>query len=342
MDGRHLDADVAVVGGGPAGSAVAIGCASRGLRVVLLERDVFALERPGETLHPGVESLLAQLGIADRLPQVTGARHPGIWVEWGSPRRFEPYGSDEQGPWSGFQVSRADFDTLLLVRAREVGAEVRLRCAGISPMIAEGKLRGIVTSDGPLTARIVVDASGRSRWLGRAIGVESSTKSPRLIARYGYVEGSCPPRDEAPALVADDNGWTWTARVGPGKYQWTRLNFGGQSEADWLPDEFQGLTPLARSRGADVTWRMAAEAARPGWFMVGDAAAILDPTSSHGVLKALMTGMMAGHIIASVLDGKAPADEAAEAYHAWIAGWFEADVKKLAEFYRTLGGAYFT
>jgi flavin-dependent dehydrogenase len=341
MDDRHVDADVAVVGGGPAGSAVAISCASRGLRVMLLERDVSGIERPGETLHPGVEPLLGQLGVADRLSQVTGARHPGIWVEWGSARRFEPYGSDNDGPWSGFQVSRADFDALLLSRAREVGAEVRTRCAGVTPVVADAKLQGIMTSEGPVNARVVVDASGRSRWLGRALGVESAARSPRLIARYGYVEGTCPVRDEAPALVGDSQGWTWTARVRPGKYQWTRLDFGAPPDADWLPGEFRGLTPVARSRGADVTWRMAAEAARPGWFMVGDAAAVLDPTSSHGVLKALMTGMMAGHLIAGVLGGKAPADEAAAAYHAWIAGWFEADVAKLAEFYRTLGGSHF-
>ena len=86
---------------------------------------------------------------------------------------------------------------------------------------------------------------------------------------------------------------------------------------------------------------MADDTARPGWFMVGDAASILDPTSSHGVLKALMTGMMAGNVIAGVLHGKAPADGAARAYHAWIAGWFETDIKHLSAFYRMLGCSYF-
>ena len=54
-----------------------------------------------------------------------------------------------------------------------------------------------------------------------------------------------------------------------------------------------------------MTWRMADSAAGSGWYMVGDAAAILDPTSSRGVLKALMTGVMAGHLIAGVLHGRA-------------------------------------
>jgi flavin-dependent dehydrogenase len=341
VDKGHLDADVVVVGGGPAGSAAAIACASRGLRVLLLERDAFLLDRPGETLHPGVEPLLAQLGVTQKLAQVTGARHEGIWIEWGAPRRFELYGAGSDGLWRGFQVSRAEFDTLLLERARELGAQIRKPCAVIGPLVSEACLDGVLTSEGPVVARVVVDATGRSRWLGRALGVESPARSPRLIVRYGYVEGACPARDAAPALVGDHEGWTWTARVNHRKYQWTRLNFGRQPDADWLPDEFRDLAPLGRSRGADVTWRMADEVARPNWFMVGDAAAILDPSSSHGVLKALMTGVMAGHLIAGVLHGKAPAIEAAQAYQAWIASWYNADIKTLRQFYRMLGSSRF-
>jgi flavin-dependent dehydrogenase len=341
MENRHVDADVVVVGGGPAGAAAAISCATRGLRVCLLERSLFAQERPGETLHPGVEPLLAQLGIGDRLGQVVGARHPGIWVEWGGPRRFEAFGGDADGQWSGFQVWRADFDALLLTRAREVGVEVRQPCRVTGALPPGAGRRGVTTTGGPVTARMVVDATGRTRALSRLRGVTSPAQSPRLVACYGYAEGSCPGRDDAPALMGDASGWTWTARVRPGTYQWTRVSFSGQVHAGWVPEEFRGLTPLSRSRGADVTWRMTADAARDGWFVVGDAAATLDPTSSHGVLKAIMSGMMAGHLIGAILTGKAPEDEAARAYHDWVEQWFQADVAKLSEFHRDLGAPGF-
>ncbi|HEY2112634.1 MAG TPA: hypothetical protein VGH25_12995, partial [Dongiaceae bacterium] len=129
--------------------------------------------------------------------------------------------------------------------------------------------------------------------------------------------------------------------VRPRTYQWTRVSFGGCPNADWVPEEFRDLTPLMPSRGADVTWRMADQAAGPGWFMVGDAAAALDPTSSHGVLKALVSGIAAGHLISAVLGGKAPAEATAEAYHQWLAGWFSEDAAKLAQFYRRLGATAF-
>jgi len=342
MDDRPIDADVIVVGGGPAGSAAAIACAARGLRVILCERERPGRDRPGETLHPGIEPLLGQLGIADRLADVVGARHTGIWIEWGGPRRFEPFGSDTSGPWRGFQVWRADFDTLLLTRARELGVEVRQPCNVTGVLSPHPQPCGVLTDAGPLTARMVVDATGMAHWLGRVLKVPNPARSPRLHARYGYVEGSCPSRDEAPSLVGDASGWTWTARVHPNHYQWTRVSFGDRPDASWLPEEFQTLTPRGRSRGADVTWRMSTTAAGAGWFMVGDAAATLDPTSSHGVLKAIMSGITAGHLIAAVLYGKAPAEEAASAYHGWLAEWFDADTLRLATFYRDLGAAGFT
>ncbi|GLS17825.1 hypothetical protein GCM10007874_08400 [Labrys miyagiensis] len=287
-------------------------------------------------MHPGIEPLLHQLGVADRLAGVTGARHPGIWIEWGGPRRFEAFGGDAGGPWHGSQFWRADFDALLLTRAGETGVEVHQPCAAAGVLMSEGIVEGIETAAGPISARMVVDASGAARWLGRALDVSSPPRSPRLIARYGYGEGSCPAYDDAPSLVGDASGWTWTARVRPRLYQWTRVSFGGPPPSDWVPPHLLGLTPRGRSRGADVTWRMAAKAAGPGWFMVGDAAASLDPTSSHGVLKAVMTGMAAGHLIAAVLRGKAPPEDAGDAYHQWLAGWFSTDAAHLVRFYSEL------
>jgi flavin-dependent dehydrogenase len=81
---------------------------------------------------------------------------------------------------------------------------------------------------------------------------------------------------------------------------------------------------------------MASKAAGPGWFMVGDAAATLDPTSSRGVLKAIMSGMAAGHLIAAILDGRTPAEATAAAYHEWLVAWFSTDAANLAKFYRKL------
>lgn len=333
MASRHVDTDVIVAGGGPAGSAAAIACAQRGLRVILFERDRFARERPGETLHPGLEPLLGQLGVADRLANVIGARHPGIWIKWNGERRFEPFGADASGPWTGMQVWRQDFDAMLLMRARELGVAVR-QPGAVKAMHEDGTVE---TSSGRKRARILIDATGRARLLARRLRIGFPARSPRLLARYGYALGSCPERDEAPALTGDESGWIWTAKVRPNTYQWTRLAFGGRApDPAFRPPEFAQLVPAGPSRGADVTWRLSDDVARPGWFMVGDAAAMLDPASSHGVLRAITSGIMAAHLAAGVLQGKAPAGAAAIAYRDWLSGWFDADAAQLARFYRAL------
>ncbi len=132
-----LDADVAIAGAGPAGAAAAIACARAGLRVVLLERSALPRERPGETLHPGVEAPLRELGVLERVLDSGFARHPGVWAGWGEAPRFAAYGVDDEGPWHGFQAWRADFDALLVARAIELGAVVHEGCRALAPMQRE-------------------------------------------------------------------------------------------------------------------------------------------------------------------------------------------------------------
>jgi len=85
-----------------------------------------------------------------------------------------------------------------------------------------------------------------------------------------------------------------------------------------------------------VTWRIVSQPAGPGYVCVGDAAAVLDPASSHGVLKGLMSGMMAGHVISQVASGKASIVAATAAYSDWLNEWFQADARELRRMYQEL------
>lgn len=329
--------DVLVIGGGPGGCAAAICCALAGLDAVLIEGCLFPRERPGETLHPGIEPLLKQLGVVDRILSAGFLRHKGNWVQWESERRFVPFGSDDAGPWRGFQAWRSEFDTILLSRARELGATVLQPCWALQPIVNENRVEGVVTSEGPLRSSFVIDAAGGQHWLARQLGSNIKRYSPRLLACFGYVEGECPIRDDAPVIVAEKGGWTWTARVRPRLYQWTRLSFDHKTiDKGWVPEEFHGLKPKGRTRGADVTWRLVTDAAGPGYFLVGDAAAVLDPASSHGVLKAIMSGMLAGHFIAQIINHGQTERRATQGYCQWVSDWFHHDLGELKKRYAIL------
>ncbi|WP_030729127.1 NAD(P)/FAD-dependent oxidoreductase [Streptomyces sp. NRRL S-237] len=343
MDARHhdpdVDVDVLIAGAGPAGCAAAIACAAAGLRTVLAERLAGPAARPGEALHPGAESLLARLlpgGFADAV----GARHTGITVGWGTEPRFEPYGQDESGPWRGFQVDRRRLDALLLDRARGAGAEVRLGCRVGEPVVEGGAVTGVrLGSAAPLRTRTVIDATGRARWLSRALGLTSPLRSPRLLIRYGYATGSCPRRDTAPEIAADRTGWTWTAQVSRGRYQWMRLDFVPEQARlrGGPPPDFAGLVPEGPARSADVSWRLCPKTAGPGWFVAGDAGVVLDPASSHGVLRALLSGWTAGSLAVGVAAQALGEGDAAGMYRRWLLDGAERDMAELSARYAQLG-----
>ena len=330
-------ADVAVVGAGPSGCAAAIECARRGLRVVVVERARFPRDRPGESLPPGIETLLGQLDAAEVLHRPGILRYPGVWVDWGHEARFESFGGDADGPWRGFHVARRELDAALADRARGAGADVRQPCRALAPLRRAGRIAGVATSDGALEASWVIDAGGGGHWLARRVGLAREQASPRLLARFGYVAGTGSRAEATPVIAGDDTGWTWSTRVAARRWHWTRIAVAGAGAPDDVPPPaYAGLAPLGPSRGADVTWRRVPEAAGPGYFCVGDALAVLDPASGHGVLRALMAGMLAAHLIGRTRAGDCSEIEAATIYRRWSRSWFGADVRALKQFYRAL------
>ena len=324
--------DVVVVGGGPAGAAVALQCRAAGLRVAIIEREAFPRHRPGETLPPGLEPLLAKLGVT----RLNYPRFEGQWVAWGGALRFERFGADADGPWRGFQSWREDLDAQFLRETAAAGATVLQPRRATRPLQdCRTGVVGILTDRGPLPCRFVVDASGARHWLARHLALAFVHASPTLMATYGYAEGEMP---NGPAcLEADATGWTWIAQVKPGLAHWTRVNWTGQPQPlDWVPPPLGLLPRAARSRRADVTWRALTAPAGPGYFIVGDAAAVLDPASSHGVLRAVMSGMMAGHLIAQHIACGIPAEAISGEYTRWLAAWFAHDTVRLRELYAGL------
>ena len=327
--------DVVVIGGGPAGSAAAIGCAQRGLHVALIERHDFPRFRPGESLHPGIEPVLHQLGVAGQLCAQHALRFNGYWVQWNEPLRFNGFGSDDKGPWRGFQIPRETLDTTLLQHAAALGVRVRQPCRALAVLSEKNRVTGVRTDSGPLHADYVIDASGASAWLHRQLGLTIRRCSPRLIARYGYVRGCPLAYQHAPHLSAGPAGWTWIAKVQAQLTHWTHLAFDAPNLGHpAVPEPLQHLPTQGAIHGADVTWRISTAAAGGGYFMVGDAASQLDPASSHGVLKALMTGMQAAQVVCDCIGQPHVQSSAQRQYSQWLGDWFEKDMAQLRRFYR--------
>ena len=327
---------VAVLGGGPAGAAAAITLRQAGIEVMIIEPANFPRYRPGETLHPGIEPLLHKLGVAPLLLNFGYLRHKGIWSAWHGAKQFVPYGEDANGPWYGFQAPRGDFDQRLLNSACALGAQRIYAAAEGLIFDKTGVISGIQTSSEQVKADWVIDASGGAHVLARFLKIVFTRFSPTLVARYGYRHGTC-AEQEYPAIFADATGWTWIAEVEPNRYQWTRVTQPHNRPAShWVPDSLLGLT-AGPVYGADVTWRKAEQLAGEGWFLAGDAAAILDPSSSQGVLRALMTGMMSAHLIIQSTAGHISRADCALVYQQWLNDWFAQDVLLMSQSYKVAG-----
>lgn len=329
--------DVAIIGAGPAGCAAAIELSRSSLDVLLIEGLVFPRHRPGESLHPGIEPLFEKLGVLEAVNAAGFARHRGHRVEWGSPSgstRFESFGADERGAWLGYQAWRPDLDCILLDAATKAGATLLQPCRALHPILDGERISGIATERGHVKARFILDASGRIMWLTRKMGLGQKLHSPKLTARYGYVHSGASQEFEEPCMRRDANGWTWIARVRPGLCAWVRMRFDGVDPgADFKPSEFAFAEQTEPSQGADVTWRIVDRTAGPGWFLLGDAAASLDPAASHGVLRALMTGIQAAHLVQACCRGNITEKLATKNYGTWLERWFLADVKHLRAMY---------
>ena len=329
--------DVVILGGGPAGTAAAIACASVNLRVTLLERARFPREAVGETLHPNIEPILARLGVLRPVLNSSFLRHAGVNVAWDGPEFFDAYGKTEATPALGFQVNRADFDAILLDRARDLGVEIIQPGQATGPIVSGGRVVGVTTRREPLLARFTIDATGHRRVLADWLEIPTERHGPRRRAWSGHTEGLCAAQGAPPSLRADEHGWTWVAQIRQSAFAWTHLDFQNQSPADgWLPASLQGTIPTGPTRSHDVTWRLSSRPAGPGYFLVGDAAANLDPASSHGLLEALMSGLLAGYQVVANLGGDISTEQAAARYTTTIRDWFHHDRSELTDFYHRL------
>ncbi|MFO0265141.1 MAG: NAD(P)/FAD-dependent oxidoreductase, partial [Planctomycetota bacterium] len=118
--------DVIVIGGGPSGATTATLVAQKGHRVVLLERERFPRYHIGESLIPETFWVLERLGM---LPKLRGSRfvekHSVQFItEQG--KLSAPFYFVEHKPHESsqtWQVTRAEFDKLMLDNAREQGVE---------------------------------------------------------------------------------------------------------------------------------------------------------------------------------------------------------------------------
>ena len=317
-------ADVLVLGAGPAGLSAAIGLAGRGLRITSVTLGRNETDRIGESLSPAAAPLLRDLGVWDTF--VADGHSPcfGNASAWGSGElSYHDFLRDPRG--HAWHIDRRRFERRLAERAAVVGVTtVRVAHAPRCNWIGERWSVEIGDLRDPIEARFLLDATGRSAWLGRRRGARR-VAGDRQVALVAFLETSSGPIEDTTTLVETvERGWWYSAALPDG-----RLVAALMTDPDLLPPRsrvaeiwfslLDGAFHTGR-RLADGAYRpaslprvVAASGGRlepmagPGWAAVGDAAMCYDPLASHGLTVALASGRDAAEAVSARLHGEAGA-----------------------------------
>lgn len=324
---RMPDAQVIVVGGGPAGAATATFLASAGVDVMLLDRAHFPRDKPcSEYMSPQASRILDALGVLQTVELTGAAELKGMRVhapngkvihgEFLSDHGFRGYRD------RGLAVRRTILDKILIDRARAAGVRVE-EGARVSDVVrdARGRVCGVEVGARSrerrvLTSRLVIGADGLRSVVGRRLGLIRLSAWPRriaLVTHYSGVEGTTGFGE----MYVDRGGYCGVASVGGGLTNVAVVvpaSRGAEVAVDrtdflesWIAERSAIAPMFANATRVDevrATGPFASSARRgwaPGAALVGDAADFFDPFTGEGIYAALRGGeMLASHAVDAV------------------------------------------
>ncbi len=335
--------DVAVVGGGPAGSTVSTLLAQRGVKVRLFERDRFPRFHIGESLIPETYWVFKKLDMLEKMKKSAFVKKYSVQFVNAAGKMSAPFyfhDNKDHECSQTWQVIRSEFDTMMLDNAREHGVTVHQPARVLETLFEGERAVGVRVKheDGTeevVRAKVVVDASGQSTMLQNKFKLRLWDPVLNKGAVWTYWKGAYRDagRDEGATVVIqtpNKQGWWWyipqhddTVSIGvvaPFDYL-----FKGRGTHEQIFNEEMAICPEVQKRLAtgeratgyfatkDYSYR-SSKVAGDGWVLIGDAFGFLDPLYSSGVLLALKSGDLAADAIA---DGLAKGDTSAAALGRW-------------------------
>ena len=327
------DCDVIIVGAGPAGcTAATILAEEKGKKVIVLEKEHFPRYHVGESLIPHCYDTIERLGMVDRLNEKGFQSKQSVQFvnpdgKVSAPFYFAKHSDHPRS--KSWQVDRETFDTMMMERARESGAEVREVVNVIGFIEEDGFIVGVKaeSADGSrfeLRAPMTMDASGRDAIFQRKKKWRKRDPKLNKIAIWTNYKGAKrdPGIDEGATTVAyvEGKGWFWNIPLKD-----DIVSTGIVAERDYLYRGSRDLKEIYEREIKENKWieehlsegeqfgkywvageysYRAEHCATDGLVLIGDAFSFLDPVFSSGVYLALTSGAMGADAVAAALENK--------------------------------------
>jgi flavin-dependent dehydrogenase len=373
---------VVIIGGGPAGSVAALCLRKLGHEVVVYEKLKFPRYRIGESLLPGTCSILTRLGVFAKVAAANFTKKRAATFIWGGERPpwSFTFATPKTAPWTfdhAFQVTRSEFDQILLNAAAEQGAQVNEMYEVVDVQMPDNgepiqvKWRNS-ESDGLTEADWVIDASGGRGVLAQQMGLRRFDEYYKNMAVWSYFKGGKRFKGDLEGNIFSvtwKEGWIWIIPLKDDLYS-VGVVTGVESNArirEIGPDAFYNealqLCPLAQEILATAKqcdevrvhreWAYEAKQLSVGRaFLCGDAACFIDPLFSQGVHLATYSASLAAAAIDHL--ARHPEDDsevrgwydkayrdAYLRYHKFLAGFYACNDEPQSKFWesRKIAGA---
>jgi geranylgeranyl reductase family protein len=327
------DADIIVVGAGPAGSTSAYHLARHGVRVLMLEKSRFPREKVcGDGLTPRAVKQLVRMGV-DISPEAGWLRNKGLRVIGGGVRLELDWPQLASYPDYGLVRTRLDFDDILAKQAVKAGAELRTGITVTGPVLGDGNGRAVGvtadTEDGPTTCRapLIVSADGVSGRFPLALGLAKREDRPIGVAvrRYyhspakhddDYLESWLELRGSGGDTLLPGYGWIFgmgdgrvnvglgvlnsSAAFGKTNYRRLLVDWLANTPADWgMNDEANADGPIMGA-ALPMGFNRVPHYSR-GVLMVGDSGGMVNPFNGEGIAYAMESGELAAEVAVQAL-----------------------------------------
>jgi flavin-dependent dehydrogenase len=318
--------DVAIIGGGPAGSTAATLLTKAGRRVIVFEREKFPRFHIGESLLPFSMQQFDRLGVRDKLDRKFLPKYGGEIMAACGTRGVKFYFKDgfRSRRDRAYQVTRSEFDKLLLDHSRENGAEVHEETEVTKLDFLDDRVKIDIEASGgaksTVEARYLLDCSGRQTLLGGLFDLKHTydhLQKFSVFAHYDNVD-RLPGKDATLIrMVRGLDRWFWMIPLTD-----TRTSIGVVMDTETFQktklapepalEKFIAEQPLMTKRmtnavrvspvysAGDYSYRNK-RLTGERWLLVGDAAGFIDPVFSSGVFLAMMSAEKAADTLEEVL-----------------------------------------